>query len=110
MLAESSVFSDIASSFAFTNPSPTPTAAANANVTISNFSFQPQSLQVKAGTTVVWKNNDGTAHTVTSDTGVFNSGTLASGGTFAFTFPQVGSFLYHCNIHPFMTGTIIVVP
>jgi plastocyanin len=111
MNAESAVFSNIVSSFVFTNAVPTPTMVmSNANVTISNFTFQPSSLQVHVGTTVTWTNNDSTAHTVTSDTSSFNSGTLAPGGTFAFTFTQAGTFSYHCNIHPSMHGTITVVP
>ncbi len=104
-------------SVATTNTPVPPTAAptitatpALSGVSISNFSFQPQSLQVKVGSTVTWTNNDSTAHTVTSDTGVFDSGTLAVGSTFAFTFTQPGTYTYHCNIHPSMTGTIVVVP
>jgi hypothetical protein len=47
---------------------------------------------------------------VTSDTGLFDSGTLNVGNTFSFTFTQAGTFTYHCNIHPMMTGAIVVVP
>lgn len=128
--AESAVFDTIMSTFAYTSapaatatntpPAPTATAtntppaptatAGTASVSISNFSFQPGSLQVKAGTTVQWTNNDSTAHTVTSNTSVFDSGTLAVGSTFSFQFNQTGTFAYHCNIHPTMTGTITVVP
>lgn len=90
-------------------PHPTATVALT-SVSISNFSFQPQTLQVKVGSTVTWANNDATSHTVTSDTGVFDSGTLTPGGSFSFTFTQAGTFAYHCNIHPNMKGTIIVVP
>jgi plastocyanin len=89
-------------------PTLTPTGA-SAGVSISNFSFQPQSLQVTVGTTITWTNNDTTSHTVTSDTGVFDSGTLAPGSTFKFTFTQAGTFAYHCNIHSTMKGTITVV-
>jgi plastocyanin len=94
-------------------PTATPTATVagpSAGVSINNLAFQPQSLQVTAGTTVTWTNNDNTSHTVTSDTGVFDSGTLAPGATFKFTFTQTGTFAYHCNIHTSMKGTVTVVP
>ena len=71
-------------------------------------SFSPQNLTVNAGTTVVWTNKDGTAHTVTSDTGVFGSGNLGNNATFSFMFATAGSFQYHCTLHPGMTGTITV--
>jgi len=49
-------------------------------------------------------------HTVTSDDATtFDSGTVAVGGTFHFTFKTAGTFSYHCNIHPYMRSVIIVV-
>ena len=77
-------------------------------VTISNFAFQPDSLQIAAGTTVTWTNADSTAHTVTSDSGAFDSGQLAPGATFNQMFMTPGTYTYHCQIHPFMTATIVV--
>jgi plastocyanin len=77
-------------------------------VTISNFAFQPASLQIAAGSSVTWTNQDSTAHTVTSDSGAFDSGQLAPGATFNQTFMTPGTFTYHCQIHPFMTATIVV--
>jgi plastocyanin len=81
-------------------------------VTIQNFSFNPQVITVKVGTTITWTDKDGAQHTVTSDSGPtsFNSGPLTpSGGTFKFTFSQAGTYSYHCMIHPSMTATVIVV-
>ena len=60
------------------------------------------------GTTVTWVNDDGATHTVTADGGAFDSGSLANGATFQFTFDQVGDFAYHCSIHTTMQGTISV--
>ena len=77
-------------------------------VTLANFAFSPATLTVKAGTTVTWTNNDSTTHTVTSDTGVFNSGNLAPNATFSYTFSTAGTYAYHCSIHSTMKGTIIV--
>jgi plastocyanin len=48
------------------------------------------------------------AHTATSDTGVWDSGTLATGQSYSHTFDQPGTYTYHCTIHPFMKGTIVV--
>lgn len=77
-------------------------------MTIANFSFQPATLTIPAGTTVTWTNQDSVSHTSTSDTGVWNSGTLAHGQSFSFTFSQPGTFPYHCAIHPFMKASITV--
>ncbi len=106
-------------------PRPTSTSAAssspaaNANAkqitiggAIGSFSFSPATMTIPAGTTVVWTNDSGAPHTVTSDTGApaaFDSGAVnASGGTFSFTFAQPGTYHYHCNYHPYMHGTIVV--
>lgn len=90
--------------------STTPATAASSQpaVTISNFAFSPQTLTVAKGTAVTWTNNDSTTHTVTSDSGVWDSNELAPGKTFSFTFNQAGTFPYHCKIHPSMTAKIIV--
>jgi plastocyanin len=79
-----------------------------AAVTIVDFAFQPASLEVPAGTTVTWTNSGAATHTVTADNGAFDSGRLASGANFSQTFDTAGTFTYHCEIHPQMTGTIVV--
>src|SRR4051812_40386937 len=69
-------------------PAPAQDAAPSAQtqdgaaVSIANFAFQPASLQIAAGSSVTWTNADSTAHTVTSDSGAFDSGQLAPGATF----------------------------
>jgi plastocyanin len=84
--------------------------AANSSVSIQNFSFQPQGVTVNVGESVTWTMKDAnTQHTVTADDSSFNSGGLNTGQTFSHTFTQAGSFSYHCNIHPSMTGTVTVV-
>lgn len=50
---------------------------ASASVSIQNFAFSPGTIQVTAGTTVTWTNNDQTTHTVTADDGSFDSGDVA---------------------------------
>ncbi len=83
-------------------------AAGGSAVDIVNYAFSPTSLQVAAGTTVTWTNNDTAAHTVTADDGSFDSGNMAPGATFTFTFTTAGSVVYHCNYHPNMVATIVV--
>jgi plastocyanin len=76
-------------------------------ITIKDFSFTtPQS--VSPGATVTVDNEDGTAHTVTSDKGrAFDD--PATPGTSTFTAPtEPGSYPFHCNIHPEMHGTLVV--
>ncbi len=96
-------------------------------VTIRDFSFSPSALMIKAGTTVTWTNNGPSAHTTTSDSGIWDSGTLsapsgggaygggAAGGTYQIKFNTAGTYSYHCKIHPpsipayaGFTGTITV--
>ncbi len=78
-------------------------------VNIKDSLFQPSSLEVPVGTKVEWHNQDGVPHTVTSDIqGLFDSGVLNPGKKFDFTFNTLGSYGYHCSIHPSMQGTITV--
>ena len=77
-------------------------------VSISGYSFLPKTLNVSTGATVTWKDNEAVIHTVTSDTGLFNSGDLTLGKTFSHTFSTAGTYTYHCIHHTYMTGTIIV--
>jgi plastocyanin len=77
-------------------------------VKIVNFSFTPATLTVSAGTTVKWTNQDSAAHTVTANDGSFDSGQMAQGATFSFTFSKAGTFSYKCGNHPTMLGKVIV--
>jgi len=70
--------------------------------------YAPNPITVAAGTTVTWTNNDTTGHTVTGDGGSFDSGAIAAGGSFQFTFQNRGTFAYHCTFHPGMVGSVVV--
>ena len=86
----------------------TPVWAADATaIKIGNFTFGPQELKVKAGTTVTWTNEDDIPHTVVSPNN-FRSKVLDTDGTYAFTFTTPGTYKYFCSLHPHMTGTIVV--
>jgi plastocyanin len=79
-----------------------------ADVALVGFAFSPGTVTIPVGATVIWTNKDSATHTVTSDTGVFDSGNLARDAVFAYTFSKAGTYSYHCNIHPSMTGKIVV--
>lgn len=81
----------------------------DAFVEISGSKFSESTLIIRVGTVVTWTNTSDNEHTVTSDDGVFNSSVSDGGGTFSFTFTEVGEFPYHCEIHRGMKAKIIVV-
>ena len=99
-----------------TSPSNSTAVTPGANeVFIKGSSFSPATLNVAINTTVNWTNKDGIAHTVTSDSTMFDSGNLAAYdsytytyATYSFTFTKKGTYKYHCAYHSAMTGTIIV--
>ena len=80
------------------------------DVLIVDFSFNPSSVNVTAGDSVRWTNNGASDHTSTSDSGVWNSGTIPPGSSFTRQFSTPGSFPYHCAIHTSMLATVIVSP
>ena len=82
-------------------------ASASKTVKIKNFEFLPGSLRVSKGTQVVFTNTSGTTHTAT-DKGAFDTGLIKGGKSVAVRFSQKGAFSYHCKIHPFMHGKIVV--
>jgi plastocyanin len=86
----------------------TETQAAEMEVKIDNFTFAPQSITVKAGTTVTWTNDDDIPHTVASKTKLFKSKALDTGDKFSFTFTTPGAYEYFCSLHPHMIATIVV--
>ncbi|MHB8328522.1 MAG: cupredoxin domain-containing protein [Acidimicrobiales bacterium] len=80
-----------------------------ATITIANFAFSPGSITVHAGATVTVHNKDSATHTVTSLSGAFKTGDVPGGTTARFTAPtRPGTYPYRCNIHQFMTGTLVV--
>jgi len=85
----------------------TPVRAEDATVKIGNFTFGPQELKVKSGTTVTWTNEDDIPHTVVSPNN-YRSKVLDTQGAYSFTFTTPGTYKYFCSLHPHMTGTIIV--
>lgn len=83
-------------------------ATATANVSIVDFAFSPATVNINTGDTVVWKNTGSAPHTATARNGSFDSGILTSGKTASHTFSSAGSLAYYCQVHPDMSGTIVV--
>ena len=82
--------------------------ATDAEVDIDQFTFLPQRITVKAGTTVTWINEDDVPHTVASSSKLFKSKALDTRDKFSFTFTTSGTYEYFCSLHPHMTGAIVV--
>ena len=76
-----------------------------------NMEFDPDEITIYVGDTITWTNNDGMSHTATSTSGPtsFDSGNIASGGNWSFTFTEAGSYDYECDYHSSMTGVITVI-
>jgi len=84
-------------------------AATAAAVGIDNFTFNPATVTVKAGTTVTWTNKDDIPHGIAATNNTFKrSQALDTDDSFSFTFTTPGTYQYFCYIHPHMTGTIVV--
>jgi plastocyanin len=77
-------------------------------VVIQGFRFKPANITIKRGTRVRWINKDSAPHTVTANNRAFGSGHLRKGQRYSHTFKTAGKKGYHCNIHPFMRGSIVV--
>ena len=80
------------------------------NINIQNMAFSPSTITISAGDIIIWTNLDNMGHTVTEDssTPVFDSGTISNSQTYTLVGIGVGTYTYHCQPHPSMTGTIIV--
>jgi plastocyanin len=91
------------------SPSPTGGGATTHDVDIEGNAFDPATLTIQVGDTVRWTNQDGIAHTATSDDGTtFDTGSLSTDESESWTATQEGTFSYHCSFHGLMTGTITV--
>ena len=84
---------------------------ANAGLNLSSKGYAPDVTHVVIGVnnTVSWMNNDNTPHTVTSDSNLFDSGAIAAGQSWSYTFTTPGTYQYHCSYHYWMTGTVVVL-
>lgn len=82
-------------------------------ILMENLQYNPPQIRVAPGTMVVWMNMDSVAHTVTSGTrdnpdDLFDSGNIAPGETFTYTFDEPGTYDYFCIPHPGMDAVVVV--
>jgi len=85
-----------------------PPAAATRTVVIEGMRFSPATVDARAGDTIVWKNNDPFAHTVTVAQGGPDSGEIPAGGTWSYRVQSAGTLAYVCKLHPTMKAAIQV--
>ncbi|MFB8235985.1 cupredoxin domain-containing protein [Kitasatospora purpeofusca] len=116
--ASSPAASSAASSSASPSASPSASSAASSTaagavtVTIKDFKFGPATLTVAPGTKITVTNQDSAGHTLTAiapNAGAFDTGLLEQGKSATITAPTApGSYPFHCDVHPTMTGTLVV--
>jgi len=98
------------------------TIAEGASLPTNPIFFDPSQARASLGVDnkLIWENHDATAHTITTDndyedplSGKFDSmdtiGLVPPGGTYEFVFTEEGEYPYHCEPHPWMTGTVTIV-
>jgi plastocyanin len=85
----------------------TATASGARSVDIDHFAFHPPTLRIAKGGKVAFANSSNVTHTATRG-GSFDTGRIKAGTTKVVQFDQTGTFAYHCRIHPFMKGKIVV--
>jgi plastocyanin len=82
----------------------------------ANFQFYtPSYMEIQAGTTVTWRNNDAVAHTVTllnpqlkTNVVVPPSEVVNPNTEISYIFNIPGVYDYYCTFYPFMLGRIVV--
>jgi uncharacterized repeat protein (TIGR01451 family) len=100
-------------------PTATPAPVAVQPITVSaqvvqpsdsalSWGYQPPTITIHVGDTVIWTNAGSLQHSVTADDSSFDSGLFGTGATWRMTFNTAGSYSYHCAPHPWMKGTVVV--
>ncbi len=79
------------------------------HMNMQNFAYQMANMQVRAGTTVTWTNQDNVPHSITFKNGMKDSGLLYQGQSFSYTFNTPGTYQYYCSVHPYMVATVTVI-
>jgi plastocyanin len=77
-------------------------------VVIEGTKFEPATLTVRRGESIVWRNKDPFPHTVTELRGSFDSHSIAADRSWKYVPRKMGTFSYRCTLHPTMTATLIV--
>jgi plastocyanin len=74
---------------------------------IKGLAFNPEEMTIRAGESVTWVNRDSDRHDLRGDG--FESKVMANGQTFTVEFPEPAQIAYHCIIHTYMEGRVIVL-
>ena len=102
-----------------------PPPVVDATVTMGMTNFAPPAITIRSGQTVQWRNTSLIAHTVTGNKAraanpanvqlpagaqPFDSGDIAAGGVWSYTFTVPGTYRYICVYHEGqgMIGTVVV--
>ena len=91
-------------------PAGAPTAEGT-RIDMKDIEYVPKAATVEVGKPVTWTNSDSVPHTVTAENapgGKLDSGSIAAGDTFEYTFKEAGTVEYVCTIHPNQTGTLTI--
>lgn len=99
----------IAAALALVVPVMTPSTAVAEDHTneIRGLAFNPEQITVRAGDSVTWVNKDSDRHRILGDG--FESKELANGNSYTAEFPEPAQLAYHCTIHTYMEGRIVVL-
>lgn len=89
------------------DPGASAQASRTARVTIDGFAFKPATVRIGKGSSVNFANTSDVTHTATRANG-FDTGRIKPGKVATVRFARSGSFAYHCTIHPFMKGKVVV--
>ena len=87
----------------------TPVVAADEDVEIAGFAYAPRTVTIEVGDSVTWTNADAQGHTASADDGSFDTSSIANGASESIAFTAAGEYAYHCEFHPDMAGTVVVL-
>lgn len=91
-------------------PPPPPPPVGGIHVSIVDYEYRSDTVTASIGELISWTNTATQPHTVTSDSAIFDSGALLPATSFTVSFAKAGTYTYHDNLYPAMTGTITVTP
>ena len=83
-------------------------------VSMKDFDFVPKEIKVKAGTTIIWKNDGAKPHSATAVDNSFDTAIFQPGESKSAKFSTPGTFAYYCQLHGSpngkngMVGTVVV--
>lgn len=95
---------------------PSITAPKTAQVSMGESGFSPETLKIKVGTTVIWKNSGAGTFRVVSNPhpehsdlpGLDSKTNISANGTYTYAFTKAGTFHYHNENEPDQNGIIVV--